>query len=78
MPRQAQQAAKHPVLKQLGANVRDLRQKRELSQEELADAAHIERSYVSGIERGVRNCTVMKLVKLARALRVPVRDLFND
>jgi hypothetical protein len=38
--------------------------------------ARIGRSYMSGIERGVRNCSVLHLLRLARALRVTVGDLF--
>ena len=78
MPRKARQSAKHPALKRLGARVRDLRQRRNLSQEALADTAHIARSYMSGIERGVRNCSTLHLVKIARALQVPVRELFSE
>jgi len=47
-----------------------------LSQEALADVARIGRSYMSGIERGVRNCSVLHLLKIARALRVSPADLF--
>jgi transcriptional regulator with XRE-family HTH domain len=55
-----------------------LRQRRGLSQEGLADLAHIGRSYMSGIERGVRNCSTLHLLKLARALHVRIGDLFLD
>jgi transcriptional regulator with XRE-family HTH domain len=48
-----------------------------LSQEALADAAHIGRSYMSGIERGVRNCSTLHLLRVARALHVSVGDLFS-
>lgn len=78
MPRKARQSAKHPALKRLGARVRELRLRRSLSQEALADSAHIARSYMSGIERGVRNCSTLHLIKIARALQVPVRDLFSE
>ncbi len=78
MPRKARQPAKHPALKKLGARIRELRERRKLSQEALADVAHIARSYMSGIERGVRNCSTLHLVKLARALHVRVGDLFPE
>jgi transcriptional regulator with XRE-family HTH domain len=58
--------------------VRELRERRKLSQEALADVAHIGRSYMSGIERGVRNCSTLHLLRLARALRVRIGDLFPD
>ncbi len=78
MPPTARQPAKHPALRKLGARVRDLREQRGLSQESLADLAHIGRSYMSGIERGVRNCSTLHLLRIAKALRVRVGDLFAD
>jgi len=78
VPPTARQPAKHPALKRLGVRIRQLRQERGLSQEALADVARIGRSYMSGIERGVRNCSTLHLVRLARALKVRVADLFPD
>ena len=51
----------HPTLKRLGRRIRDLRNKTGLSQEAFADRARIDRSYMSGIERGVRNISVVKV-----------------
>ena len=76
MPRKARQPARNPALKKLGARIRQLRQQRDLSQETLADLAGIGRSYMSGIERGVRNCSTLHLLRVARALDVAVGDLF--
>jgi transcriptional regulator with XRE-family HTH domain len=76
MPRTARQPAKHPALKALGSRVRALRVHQGLSQEALADRARIGRSYMSGIERGVRNCSTLHLFRLARALDVSITDLF--
>jgi transcriptional regulator with XRE-family HTH domain len=78
VPRKARQPAKHPALKRLGARVRVLREGQGLSQEALADTAKIGRSYMSGIERGVRNCSTLHLLRLAKALRVRVGDLFPE
>ncbi len=75
VPRPVRQPAKHPVLKRLGARIRDLRRERGISQEALADAAGIARSYMSGIERGVRNCSVLHLLKIAKALRIDAAHL---
>jgi transcriptional regulator with XRE-family HTH domain len=77
VPRKARQAARHPALKKLGARIRDLRLERGMSQEALADAAGIGRSYMSGIERGVRNCSTLHLIRIARSLSVTVGDLFD-
>ena len=78
MPRKALQSPKHPALRRIGARIRDLRQRQGLSHEALADLAGIGRSYMSGIERGVRNCSALHLVRLAKALRVLVGDLVPD
>jgi transcriptional regulator with XRE-family HTH domain len=78
VPRKARLPAKHPALKRLGLRIRQLRQQQGLSQEALADTAKIGRSYMSGIERGVRNCSTLHLVRVAKALRVRVADLFPD
>jgi transcriptional regulator with XRE-family HTH domain len=58
------------IRKRVGANVRRLRLERELSQEGLADEAGLHRTYISGVERGVRNPTVTVLERIARALKV--------
>ncbi len=75
VPRKPRQPARHPALKKLGVRLRALREQQGLSQEALADRASIGRSYMSGIERGVRNCSTLHLLRLARALRVRIGDL---
>lgn len=70
--------ASNAFLKRLGTRVRQFRQQRGLSQEALADRARIDRSYMSGIERGVRNCSVLKLERIGRALGVPISSLFEN
>jgi transcriptional regulator with XRE-family HTH domain len=77
VPRQARQPAKHPALKRLGGRIRDLRQERGLSQEALADTAGVGRSYMSGIERGVRNCSTLHLFRIAKALHVQPAELLR-
>jgi transcriptional regulator with XRE-family HTH domain len=59
----------------VGRNLRRLRLERGISQEELAFQADIDRTYVSGLERGVRNPTVLVLDRLARVLDVTVCDI---
>jgi len=58
------------IRRQLGRNVRRLRRERGWSQEELAFEAGLHRTYISGVERGVRNPTVLIVHELAQALRV--------
>ena len=52
----------------LGVALRRLRARRKMSQDDLSLAAGLDRTYVSGIERGVRNPTVVSLLKLADVL----------
>ncbi|MBN9789245.1 transcriptional regulator [Pseudonocardia sp. TMWB2A] len=54
----------------LGKNVRRYRKEKGMTQEELAVAASMERSYVSDIERGTRNPSVAALGRLAEALKI--------
>ncbi len=57
------------VKKLVGQNVRRLREEAGLSQEKLALEAELDRTYVSGVERGVRNPTVTVLARIAKALK---------
>jgi transcriptional regulator with XRE-family HTH domain len=67
----------HPFLKRMGIKIKRLRERKGLSQEALADLAQLDRSYMSGIERGVRNVSVLNLAKIARALSVPPASLLD-
>ncbi len=61
----------------MGKRIRELRGRKPWSQERLADEAHLDRSYMSGIERGVRNVSVLTVAKIAKALKVPLTTLFD-
>ena len=64
--------------KAFGSAVRSLRGKSALSQEALAERADLDRTYVSGIERGVRNPTLRIIEHLATALGVTTVELFSE
>lgn len=64
--------------KQFGANIRRLRLKRGWSQEHLADVAGLHRTYISGVERGIRNPTLAIIVQIANALKVPPAALLSE
>jgi transcriptional regulator with XRE-family HTH domain len=55
---------------QLGERIRELRRRRGLSQEALADAAGLDRTYISSCERGKRNASLLTLYRIAAALDV--------
>jgi transcriptional regulator with XRE-family HTH domain len=65
------------IRRRVGANVRHIREGQGISQEELADRAGIHRTYISGVERGIRNPTVTVLEKIAKALKVKAADLLE-
>ncbi len=66
------------VRRRIGLNVRRYREALDLSQEELAFDAKLHRTYLSGVERGVRNPTVTVIERIAKALKVPSARLLDD
>jgi len=59
-----------------GQNVKKVREQKAWSQDRLSEETGLHRTYISGIERGVRNPTIEIVQKLATALGVEVQDLF--
>lgn len=65
------------IEKQLGMRIRYLRNKKKLSQEDLALNAGINKNYLSDLERGSRNPTLKILEKLAKALEINLETLMK-
>lgn len=63
------------ILTQFGLQIRQLRQDKSVSQEELADMAGVHRTYIGMIERGEKNVTMVTLLRLSEALNVPIDQL---
>ena len=68
--------AERRILKSFGNRVRKNRVRLGLSQEDLAERADLDRTYISGIERGLRNVALLNLYRIAEAMDVRVADLF--
>jgi transcriptional regulator with XRE-family HTH domain len=66
------------VRKMVGQNVRRLRTAAKLSQAELAIRMGVDRAYVSGLELGQRNATILSLWHLSQALGVKIGALFDE
>lgn len=64
-----------PLCAAFGAAVRARREDLGLSQEEFAHRAEVDRTYASGIERGVRNPTLRVMARMAKALKTPAHRL---
>jgi transcriptional regulator with XRE-family HTH domain len=63
--------------KLIGTRIKELRKNRGLSQEELAEKADTSPNYLSRMERGTENPTLEMLVKISRALRVEMWEIFD-
>ena len=63
------------MLEQFGHSIRARRKTLGLSQEALAELAHVHRTYIGMIERGEKNVTLTSMKKLSEALRCSVSDL---
>ena len=58
------------ITRQFGRNLRSHRVRRRLSQEELAELSGLHRTYISGLERGIRNPSIAIVARLADALEI--------
>ena len=63
--------------RKLGERIRTLRKQMGWSQEDLAEACGLHRTYVGAVERGERNVSLINIVQFARALRVKPADLME-
>jgi transcriptional regulator with XRE-family HTH domain len=66
------------IKQKFGNNLKKLRLDKGLSQEKLALISDIDRTYLPSIEKGERNVSIVIAEKLAKALNVPISELFKD
>ena len=64
-------------LRAIGATIRKMRKDLGLSQEAFADEVGIDRSYMGGIERGEHNLALMNLLRISKALKLPLSQLLE-
>lgn len=60
-----------------GRAIRRIREEQNIVQEEAAERCGLHRTYYSGIERGVRNVSLVNIEKVAKGLKTPLPDLFR-
>ena len=60
-----------------GRRIRSLRERKKFSQEEFAETVNLDRTYISGIERGVRNPTLSTIQRLAQGLGISLQELMK-
>ena len=61
----------------VGKRVKELRNRLKISQEELADIAELDRTYITSVECGKRNISIVNIEKLATALKVTLKEFFD-
>ena len=64
------------INKEVGFKIRTIREEKGLTQEKLAGLADLHRAYVGQIERGEKNIGLRNLQKIAKALKINIKDLF--
>ena len=69
---------KDPLLRGLGWRVRQLREAKGWTQETLAERVALDRSYVAGIEAGLRNPSIKAVAKVARGLGISLSELLQQ
>lgn len=65
------------IKQKFGKRIKELRLKEGISQEKLANLANLDRTYIPSIEKGERNVSIIVAEKLANALKVNLKDLFD-
>lgn len=66
------------LLEKIGLKIAARRKELNLTQEDLAYSADIDRTYIGYVENGKQNITVAMLNKFAKALQLNIKDFFND
>ncbi len=61
-----------------GKRLRSLRKAKKLSQEKLAELANSDRTYISDVELGKRNISIVNISRLALALEIKISDFFKN
>lgn len=61
-----------------GKRLATIRKRKGITQEKLADIIEVHRTYIGFIEQGKRNPSIGNVHKIAKALKVPIKDLFDN
>ena len=60
-----------------GRAIRRIREEQGINQEEAADRSGLHRTYYSGVERGIRNLSLINIEKIAKGLKISLPDIFS-
>ena len=62
----------------IGQRIKELRDAKGMAQKDLAYASDLDRSYIASIENGQRNVSIVNIEKIAKALNVTLKELFDN
>ncbi|MDD3771557.1 MAG: helix-turn-helix domain-containing protein [Weeksellaceae bacterium] len=65
------------IKSKVGKRIKEIREKVEMSQKDLAYSADLDRSYIASVESGQRNISIVNLEKIANSLGVSLSELFK-
>jgi len=65
------------IKEQIGLRIKELRRQKNMTQEQLAFTAEVDRTYIASVEKGKRNISIVNLEKIAIALGVTLSELFE-
>lgn len=68
---------KEDILKKFATRIRDLRIRKNISQEKLGEISNLHRTYIGMIERAEKNISLKNIQKIAKALDISLEDLFR-
>ncbi len=66
------------LIESVAQTIKTIRNSKNMTQEELAEKAGLDRTYISGIERGVRNITLESLEQIVNALEITIISFLKD
>jgi transcriptional regulator with XRE-family HTH domain len=65
------------VLERFGQRIKELRRQKGMTQEQLADKAHLHNTYIGSVERGEKNISMINIEKIVKALGVSLSEFFS-
>jgi transcriptional regulator with XRE-family HTH domain len=66
------------IKSKIGQRIRDIRYTKNISQEELGHLAELDRTYITSVENGKRNISIVNIEKICNALKMPLEDFFRS
>ena len=65
------------IQQKLGKRIKKLRADKHISQEELADLAELDRTYINSVENGRRNISIVNIEKISNAFEISLKEFFD-